>query len=1353
MRIKSGIIFSFLISSTAFAEINEVKYNTPGAGNPIIPGYFADPTVKKFGDTYYMYATTDGNGGGRGPSQVWVSKDFVNWTFMPMNWPNTPYYWAPDVMERDGKYYLYYCEPCQIYCGESDTPRGPWQNILGDNEEVLIKDRHVTGAITLDGQTFVDDDNEVYFYFGTWGIYPGFGCGAGRFTKDLKSLTDLVLIPNTDMKDFFEAPFVFKRNGIYYFTYSSGSCHDHTYRVQYGMSKEGPLGPFTYAENNPILETSLDQTVHGPGHHSIIVDGDDYYMVYHRHNLPNSTWGMHRQIAVDKIVFAKDGTIEKIVPSHNGVGFLAPSTNKFENIALGAKVKASSYYDENFRPENAVDDNNATLWRPSGTGEEWLEIDLGKTRRISRIRTAFEYPTSFVQYNITASNDGKEWHVISDKSSNLLNGSPMMEFTDAEARFIRLNFLGAEKNGMSAALWNIKVYSDAKTDPPQRWVYLPAVSVDESKGELSNDMGMLAGKFYVEGGDLSMKTAEADRAYVIPSNASLKSSFVIPETIKKGEYTLSMRIYGTASEINDFLKTNGVALPALKKADIIRNTLCWHNIALVSNGKNMTYYLNGEEVAKVKAGDSFMKTGNLSFSASSQPVTVTDIRLYNYRQETAEINHDFTVRTRHLAQRATPQSGLLSKISASDYLPGMSLSRLENKGLNGSFNSHGSKLPVVLKDKRVAFEFDGTQWLHSDFGLPASVEGSSPYAVAAWMINPSLNDIECLLDINDARGELEKVVFGFGKDSKAGIAAHYNSYHDMGISDPQPFNEWKHVVATFDGYKQYIYIDGKKVSEKDITLRLPLSRKMFIGKNNNGENPFSGWVSDISLYDRSLSEKEVSDLYNKDEQTAVLFDFDPSLWTFSERKSPNEGCIGGVLSLSDNSRIEESYYRRAALNGLLSVKDASSDNIKKNIETVIIQFIPGKKSYNLIDFGNATLSLGKNGNSITIKSGEEKQTFDIKKSVKPASWNYVAITGQSLIVNGEKFETGKDISLHLSGEEIKIGSEGIAGIGRVIVSGKAEKDSDIDLLARVEVKDAPEHTPSLTAKAVSPDFVRLIADEIKDVKYQFVNITTGTSCGWQTEPYYLDDNISENQNYEYIVYIKDASGNISGSNKESVRFSEKSFPLITGSFEDASKDYKYFDKAVWSGVTGLEAKEIRVKNEDGKLKLGSSCRNFTYEAADNGPFIYREINGDFVAQVEIDDFSGYRERNAVGFNEGGLMIMTGEPAKEDYSLMHLGVFPYWSVGNMLTHLTRYGRPQYVNKKGWELDRYLQVERCGNIFFFRTSSDGKKWEDMPSSPIHRDDLKDKPVKVGLYQVTYTENDAEVSFDNFCIYLNE
>ena len=74
MRTIFFIIFLTLCLALSFGQ--EVKYNTPQAGNPIIPGYFADPTIQKFGDTYYLYATTDGNGGGLGPSQVWTSKDF-----------------------------------------------------------------------------------------------------------------------------------------------------------------------------------------------------------------------------------------------------------------------------------------------------------------------------------------------------------------------------------------------------------------------------------------------------------------------------------------------------------------------------------------------------------------------------------------------------------------------------------------------------------------------------------------------------------------------------------------------------------------------------------------------------------------------------------------------------------------------------------------------------------------------------------------------------------------------------------------------------------------------------------------------------------------------------------------------------------------------------------------------------------------------------------------------------------------------------------------------------------------------------------------------------------------------------
>ena len=92
-------LYAVMLSQPLQAQQKESPlWNAPGAGNPFIPGYFADPTIRKFGDTYYLYATTDGTGNGYGPAQVWVSKDFVNWKNIIMNWPTTEVVWAPDVM-------------------------------------------------------------------------------------------------------------------------------------------------------------------------------------------------------------------------------------------------------------------------------------------------------------------------------------------------------------------------------------------------------------------------------------------------------------------------------------------------------------------------------------------------------------------------------------------------------------------------------------------------------------------------------------------------------------------------------------------------------------------------------------------------------------------------------------------------------------------------------------------------------------------------------------------------------------------------------------------------------------------------------------------------------------------------------------------------------------------------------------------------------------------------------------------------------------------------------------------------------------------------------------------------------
>ena len=794
-RIYLVAAFLLLGAVSGFAR---KKHDAPGTGNPVIPGYFADPTIKKFGDTYYMYATTDGSGAGFGPAQVWTSKDFVNWTLMPMNWPDSHWIWAPDVIRHtDGRYYYFYCQPCIIHCGVSETPRGPWKNILGESEAVLVPDRFVTNAITLDGQTFVDDDGSVYLYWGTWGIYKGFGCGAGKMTPDLKGFTETRLIPNTEAVDFFEAPFVLKRNGIYYFMYSSGSCHDHTYRVQYATS-DHPLGPYEY--KGCILETNEDGTVHGPGHHSILKEGDDYYIVYHRHDNPHSNRGFHRQLCMDKMEFEADGSIRKVIPTHEGVGALAPSVVKSENLALGAGVRASSCYDDNFRAEYAVDDNNGTLWRPRGMGQEWLEIDLGSSREIQTVWTQFEYGTQFYQYLIETSVDGKHWSVFADKRNNHLAGSPMVDFGKAEARYVRLTFTGGQKNGFGGAVWNVKVFGGIEEALPQQWLGLTAADWDGR--EWQNNEGMLGGAFVLKEGAARTCRIEGRDALMLEPGTVLEYCHSLLSPSK--EHTLSGLVY--------------------------------------RSGKWRSY-----------EAEHCLSQGMISLRSDNEPLVITNLRYYNWKLEPAERAYDAATDVVRSHVSDGRQRGLVVSITADDFAVGDTVPYLTNRGVKGYFEA--LKTPVVVKETegKKAFHFDGSQLFRSSFSLPATLQDNAPYALEAWVLNDSIAENECVADFTTSHDELEKIMLVNGTEPRCGVINHYGWYEDAGYKGMKELTgRWQHIYICFDGRMEQVYINGEQVSGKDIQLLVKPSQFVTLGRNAEGEWPFTGYLHSLKLWDEYI---------------------------------------------------------------------------------------------------------------------------------------------------------------------------------------------------------------------------------------------------------------------------------------------------------------------------------------------------------------------------------------------------------------------------------------------------------------------------------------------------------------------
>lgn len=794
-RIYLVAAFLLLGAVSGFAR---KKHDAPGTGNPVIPGYFADPTIKKFGDTYYMYATTDGSGAGFGPAQVWTSKDFVNWTLMPMNWPDSHWIWAPDVIRHtDGRYYYFYCQPCIIHCGVSETPRGPWKNILGESEAVLVPDRFVTNAITLDGQTFVDDDGSVYLYWGTWGIYKGFGCGAGKMTPDLKGFTETRLIPNTEAVDFFEAPFVLKRNGIYYFMYSSGSCHDHTYRVQYATS-DHPLGPYEY--KGCILETNEDGTVHGPGHHSILKEGDDYYIVYHRHDNPHSNRGFHRQLCMDKMEFEADGSIRKVIPTHEGVGALAPSVVKSENLALGAGVRASSCYDDNFRAEYAVDDNNGTLWRPRGMGQEWLEIDLGSSREIQTVWTQFEYGTQFYQYLIETSVDGRHWSVFADKRNNHLAGSPMVDFGKAEARYVRLTFTGGQKNGFGGAVWNVKVFGGIEEALPQQWLGLTAADWDGR--EWQNNEGMLGGAFVLKEGAARTCRIEGRDALMLEPGTVLEYCHSLLSPSK--EHTLSGLVY--------------------------------------RSGKWRSY-----------EAEHCLSQGMISLRSDNEPLVITNLRYYNWKLEPAERAYDAATDVVRLPAADRRKRGLVVSITADDFAVGDTVPYLTNRGVKGYFEA--LKTPVVVKETegKKAFHFDGSQLFRSSFSLPATLQDNAPYTLEAWVLNDSIAENECVADFTTSHDELEKIMLVNGTEPRCGVINHYGWYEDAGYKGMKELTgRWQHIYICFDGRMEQVYINGEQVSGKDIQLLVKPSQFVTLGRNAEGEWPFTGYLHSLKLWDEYI---------------------------------------------------------------------------------------------------------------------------------------------------------------------------------------------------------------------------------------------------------------------------------------------------------------------------------------------------------------------------------------------------------------------------------------------------------------------------------------------------------------------
>lgn len=310
------------------AELGELP------NNPVLPGFHADPEIvySNLTGKYYIYSTTDGQPGWGGwYYTAYSSSDLKDWTYEgivldlksdQVTWADGNA-WAPAIEEKktkDGyRYYLYFSgNPKngggkQIGVATADSPTGPFTD-LG---HPMITESPTGGGQQIDVDVFTDPvSGKSYLYWGN-----GYMAGA-ELNKDMLSIkkkTLKVLTPQGGtLQDYAyrEAPYVFYRNGLYYFMWSVDDTGSANYHVAYGTSTS-PLGPIQVAADPIVTIQNPEKEIYGPAHNSVICKPgtDEWYIVYHRinkHYLDKSlSPGTHREVCIDRLEFNADGTIRR----------------------------------------------------------------------------------------------------------------------------------------------------------------------------------------------------------------------------------------------------------------------------------------------------------------------------------------------------------------------------------------------------------------------------------------------------------------------------------------------------------------------------------------------------------------------------------------------------------------------------------------------------------------------------------------------------------------------------------------------------------------------------------------------------------------------------------------------------------------------------------------------------------------------------------------------------------------------------------------------------------------------------------------------------------------------------------
>ncbi len=290
------------------------------AQNPLVTHmYTADPTARVHDGKLFVYPSSDQvpppgvdmprfcmpgyhafslEGGSTWRDHGWILKE----NDVPWGARNTYAMWAPDCIEKGGKYYYFYpAKPAKdkafrrIGVGVSDRPEGPFK----------WEKNYIEGVSGIDPGLLLDDDDQAYLFFG-----GGQELYVAPLADDMRKITAEPIKIEGLPKGYKEGSFPFKKDGKYYLTFAH-VFPEEGYTIGYAVSDK-PMGPYQY------WGKIMDNIENGTNHHSVVNYKGQWILFYHFWHI--SGFNKMRSMCADYMMFKKDGSIHKVKPTLRGIG-------------------------------------------------------------------------------------------------------------------------------------------------------------------------------------------------------------------------------------------------------------------------------------------------------------------------------------------------------------------------------------------------------------------------------------------------------------------------------------------------------------------------------------------------------------------------------------------------------------------------------------------------------------------------------------------------------------------------------------------------------------------------------------------------------------------------------------------------------------------------------------------------------------------------------------------------------------------------------------------------------------------------------------------------------------------------